>query len=362
MRILVVIDSIHLGGISTSLMPLLQRLTEYGEVDLLAFKEKDMDLFHNIPSGVNVLKAPALLSILASSDEELKSNRFFFIIGKCLGRVSKYFDAETAHRLLFAFIPKLSGYDIAISYRHDEGKHNMYPGCNDYVRYVVKTKTRVTYIHTDMKYSGYYSGGKIRKKEFDYIVCVSEGCKKSFDEKYPHLKNRTLVCENFVDSNSIIQKSLEPFSYNSNKLHLFSACRLSYEKAIPRALRAIERLKDLDSFEWHIAGDGPDRKNIEDIINSSSYLKKHVFLMGQKNNPYPCMRGADVFFLPSLCEASPVTFSEARVLGIPILTTETCSSRQLVADRNLGIVCKNSEDGIYDALSAILQNKQTNKQ
>jgi len=44
------------------------------------------------------------------------------------------------------------------------------------------------------------------------------------------------------------------------------------------------------------------------------------------------------------------------LLGVPVLTTKTCSAEELVGEK--GFVCENTEEGIYNALKHILTNKQ----
>ena len=49
-----------------------------------------------------------------------------------------------------------------------------------------------------------------------------------------------------------------------------------------------------------------------------------------------------------------MVFDEALALGVPILSTRTLSADELVADRNVGCVCDNDDDDIYDMLRKAL--------
>lgn len=53
-----------------------------------------------------------------------------------------------------------------------------------------------------------------------------------------------------------------------------------------------------------------------------------------------------------------MVFDEAIVLKLPILTTNTLSAKELVSDRNAGVVCDNSDDGIYNMLHSVLTAKE----
>jgi len=59
--------------------------------------------------------------------------------------------------------------------------------------------------------------------------------------------------------------------------------------------------------------------------------------------------------LPSLSEAAPLVIDEAACLGTPILTTETSSAKDMVADTGFGWVCDNTVDGIAEGLHKLLQ-------
>ena len=76
-----------------------------------------------------------------------------------------------------------------------------------------------------------------------------------------------------------------------------------------------------------------------------------------KKNPFPYVAKADVFLLPSFHEAAPMVFGECWALGIPVISTETSSAREMVEENKIGIVCQNSEEGIYKALKQFLDEK-----
>ena len=46
-----------------------------------------------------------------------------------------------------------------------------------------------------------------------------------------------------------------------------------------------------------------------------------------------------------------MVFGECVTLGVPIITTNTVSAKELVEQRNVGYVCENSEEGLYEILS-----------
>ena len=85
-------------------------------------------------------------------------------------------------------------------------------------------------------------------------------------------------------------------------------------------------------------------------------LSERIIFHGAVENPYPYKKQADFFFLPSFHEAAPLVLEEAKLLGLPILTTETLSARTLVGD--LGIVCQNDDTVLEATLLDFLKEKR----
>ncbi|QBE48648.1 CDP-glycerol glycerophosphotransferase family protein [Leucobacter triazinivorans] len=94
--------------------------------------------------------------------------------------------------------------------------------------------------------------------------------------------------------------------------------RLSMEKnqealirAWPTVLQRHPRAKLL------IIGSGPLQPSLEALVTTLG-LDGSVFMLGQLRNPYPVMKRAELFVLPSLHEGQPIVLFEAMALGVPI--------------------------------------------
>ena len=83
-------------------------------------------------------------------------------------------------------------------------------------------------------------------------------------------------------------------------------------------------------------------------------MTSYVKLLGNKTNPYPYMKKANLFVLPSYHESYGLVLVESMIVGVPVLSTATCAAEEIVGD--LGFVCENSEEGIYSTLKSLLQN------
>ena len=58
--------------------------------------------------------------------------------------------------------------------------------------------------------------------------------------------------------------------------------------------------------------------------------------------------------MTSYHEAAPMVIDEACALGLPILTTETTSAHDMVAERQCGWVCENTDMSFIGKLEEIL--------
>lgn len=192
--------------------------------------------------------------------------------------------------------------------------------------------------------------------KFDVIVPVSEACADSFREKFGSDYSIS-VKHNPILVDEILRKSSEPFSFvNIKGIKITCIGRLVEQKGFDRLLIACRRLIDdgISDFSVHIAGDGPKRAELEQTIHKLG-LQETVHLYGYCSNPYSMLRQADVFVLSSRDEAFPLVVGESLIVGTPVVATDCCGVREWLKDNKYGMIVKNSIDGIYDGLSAILQ-------
>lgn len=359
MKALIVIDNINTGGITSSLFNYLRYINSKMDCSLLVFDGKSIDI-NRIPKNVNIINTPKLLRVLGMNKRDLfRFSKPLYLIRGFLFILSRLINGELARKILFLFIKKIGSYDLAISYAHDDSWKSLSKGCNDFVIYKVSSKYKVSFVHCDYSHFGGYNKKQIKNyKKFNEIACVSQSCKKSFIKKFPELGDKSSVCENFIDLEDLKTKSKNAIEYRLEYVSFVTTCRLSIVKGISRTIDVFYRLyrEGFENFIWVIIGDGLEYKELDKKIKSLN-LDNKIKLIGEKANPYIYMKNASIFLLPSIHEAAPIVFGECCALGVPILSTETISARELVESRNLGYVCENNENGLYNAIKKILQKE-----
>ena len=175
----------------------------------------------------------------------------------------------------------------------------------------------------------------------------------------PELAHKCVTVRNvhrYDEIRKLAQK--EPVGYEAGRLHVLMVSRLAHEKGIERGIRAAARVRDAGvDMTLHIVGGGPMEPMLRELTQTLGLTDRVVFY-GQQSNPYRYMVGADLFLMTSFHEAAPMVIEEAVSLGLPVLTTKTTSSEEMVAARNAGWICENSQEGINEVLAQVLSHPE----
>lgn len=358
LKTLVVIDNLYTGGVATSLYNFLYFAHELLDIHLLVFNEDSIDRT-KVPNNVEVKIPCKSLHILGKKHSDIKQESllltFFRLIMIFIARIS---NGVIARKLLWPFIRQQEEFDIAIAYAQDDSYKSISKGCIDYVANKVLARHKSVIVHCDYKNFGGYDSRQIYMfNKLNTIICVSESCRKSFVECFPILSSKTIVCENFTKINTICEMAGTGIYYPPEFVNFVSVCRLSKEKGLYRTIKAFGELyrNGITDFTWTIVGEGPEYENLMELIKKEQ-LSAKILLVGNKDNPYPYIVNASCFLLPSIHEAAPMVWGESACLGVPVLSTETCSAIELVQDRKIGIVVPNSYDGLLKGLEQIIIN------
>lgn len=361
-RILFINSHFGVGGIESSLISMVNILCEKYDVDLLMYYPEG-PMKERLDPRVNIVESCFALKAMGMSvSQAFKSKNILIILFRIFGSVwSAVFNNSFPIWLASKIQPKLTGYDFAIAYRPETFKKSIGSG---YVRILCRctqAKTKAAWIHFDS-----YNFDNDRKfnlryyDKVDLIVGVSKSVSDAFKAVNPSLANKTDYCYNFIEFEKLLKKSEESQAtvYPRDKFICFSASRLNPEKGFPRAISALSPvLKEYQDIMWYIAGDGQERNGIEKSIKENG-LEDRIILLGNQNNPYPYMKNADLYLSLSFHEAAPVVYMEAKALGLPVFTTETSSSHEMLNDGTEDFICENSENGIRRKFSEIMRERE----
>ena len=361
-RILIINSCFDIGGIETALVNMANELCAIYDVDLLVYKP-NRPMRSKLDSRINVLEPSLALKAIGMSPKEVlkTKNPFMIILKFAFALWTKIFDNRIPIFIVSLLQPKLKGYDLAIAYRGETRKKSLLSGYIRLMDRCVEAKKKAVWIHYDAEqYKIPYAHNEKYYQKTDKIFGVSESVAEKFKKYNPSVADKTDFCLNFVDYKSIYENSEkeQKEKYPENKFICFSACRLCEDKGLLRAVKALSpALKKHKDIMWYVAGDGPERKEFEQAIKNEG-LEKQIILLGNLNNPYPYMKNADLYLSLSYNEAAPVVYTEAKVLSVPVFSTETTSSYEMLDDGTEDFICENSEEGIRNAFNDLAENRE----
>ena len=224
-----------------------------------------------------------------------------------------------------------------------------------YVMEHIDAPTKVQWIHFDVR-KIFFAVNTARRlyRKFQHVFVVSEEARQALIQKLPEIEDITRTVPNVISARLCRQQAELGESYTDGYTgtRIVTLGRLSAEKGqdiIPEVAAELAA-KGLE-FRWYLVGDGKLRSIIEEKTEALG-VSDRVVLLGTKTNPYPYLKDADLYVQTSYYEGRCVVIDEAKVFGLPIVTTDVAGAReQLDGLENSRIVERNKEK----ILQAVLQ-------
>jgi glycosyltransferase involved in cell wall biosynthesis len=148
-----------------------------------------------------------------------------------------------------------------------------------------------------------------------------------------------------------------PWPTSSSSPILLSVGRLAEQKAFDVLIRALARLRSVQSCRLVILGDGPQRASLLALARQLG-VEDDVVLPGRVDNPWSYMRAADAFVLPSRWEGMSSALIEAAALGCPIVASQGALSglTWLEDGKSALLVPTDDVTALHDALHRVLDS------
>lgn len=228
----------------------------------------------------------------------------------------------------------------------------------------VKHPNKIAWIHCDyssyMTLNNYPDETKIYES-YKSIVCVSEFTKNVFCKIMPEFNIKTYSIHNLVNIDIVNKLSLKPiddYRFIKRKFNIISIGRIDVIKrfdVIPEMVNELNK-RNID-FIWYLIGPKGFGKAQDKFQNNINKYKNDNFIwLGSKDNPYNYFKKSDLLVVTSSSEACPYVLNEAKVLNVPIITTDYGSAFEFVEDGITGFITPLEK--IIDRIEEIILNKE----
>lgn len=323
--------SLDIGGIETALLTLLNELAKERKYKITLCLEQKQGVF------------------LDDLDKRIKVIQY----KPCSIKIAPIRKAINLLKQIVFFIGHKNRYDFAASY----ATYSI-PGS-----FVARTasKNNALWVHSNYKIIYPEHGdflrffGKLKVENFKKIVFVSKNAKAAFDNEMGYLSDKGIVINNIINYDKIIKNAEEEINEKREDVPTFLYVgRLTEEdKRISRIIDCSRRLKQENiDHKIYIIGEGKERNNYMSAIRSFD-LEDTVFMLGKKKNPYPYFKISDYMLLTSEYEGFPVVYNEAKILKLPVITTDVSDAQEIIGDK-YGVVVDKNVDAIYAAMKHVI--------
>jgi glycosyltransferase involved in cell wall biosynthesis len=193
-------------------------------------------------------------------------------------------------------------------------------------------------------------------KKFNALAAVSDAvAQRLLAFGVPPEKIKTIA--NGIDVTAFERAQPLPLLKDEGSIVVGVVARLDLQKGFEYLLRAARELcKMFPGLKIVIAGEGPDRSAIEEMIEQYG-LQSSVVLAGQQSNMPAVYAAMDIFVLPSLNEGLPMTVLEAMAASKPVIATSVGAIPSVIRDGETGLlVAPKDSEGLRNAVASLLND------
>lgn len=364
-NILILMPSMFIGGAERSLIGLMESIdyTKYN-IDLFLYR-REGEFLKFIPNKVNLLPQ---ISSYTNFDRPIKdvlfSKNFRFglkrlkakIDIKKRGQENVWSSLQYIYHNIMPLLPNLDKeYDLAINFLNPA----------EILVEKVNAKKKIAWIHTD--YTKIVPDKELDLKVYsnvDYIANVSKTCEEQFLSIYNQLEDKCIVVENILSENFIKEQSQEKImdkqfnDVDEETIKILSIGRYDGAKNfdnVPEICSNI--LKNGYKVKWYIIGFGTDENLIKEKIKEFN-MQDNIILLGKKENPYPYIKGCDIYVQPSRYEGKSVAVREAQILNKPVVITNFETSKSQLIDGFDGIIVPMDNEGCAEGIYNLIKDKE----
>lgn len=343
-KVLFRLRSLEMGGVPRVIFDLLENLPKDKFDFTLMLNLYQGELTQEIPNGIKVI-------VIEKGKEYMSKNPFIQKIQLLLRRVKLE---------IYDWFPSLL-YAIKVPDKYDIEIASSYTEFDMVLNSPLKDSRKIAWFHTDVSYDKDENRVKNRidkMKKFDHVVFCAAHIRNVIEDLYHVTYPNSSVVYNAIHVEDVKAKSEEiNVNYHDLQYPVFcSVGRLHRRKGYDALIRVHQKLiKEGLMHSIVVLGDGEERDNLLTQIKACQ-VETTFKLLGTKVNPYPYIKNADYFVLPTRSEAYPLVINEALALEKVIISTNVGGIPEMIDDGKDGILVNPNEEDIYEGIKRMLQD------
>ena len=203
----------------------------------------------------------------------------------------------------------------------------------------------------------YYKIDRFCLKRYEEVICVSQDLydtclENGVSKKRLHQIDNAIVMDDYSTALPSLRDKAR-FGFDSQRLLIGAAGRLSEEKGFHHLINAVARLiNDGQPVGLIIAGEGHLRDQLQQQINELD-LQNHVRMAGFLTDARELYRAIDLFVLSSLREGLPNVVLEAMACNRAVVATNCNGIPKLVQHEQNGLIVPvDDENALHHAIRA----------
>lgn len=345
-KILFVITQFYKGGAETSLLNLFHCLdSQKYEVDFLVLNQIEYQdatsLMGEVPEWIHVFDA------VKNRGNGVKLEQ---LAGKIYRRL---FHTETYVKSAVDFV-KNRKYDVAISFGEWLSPAFLVKKVNAVKKYV--------WIHIDLDKADFVNKEELVKYDsrITGYIFASEKSRQSSIHRCPQMTKKSIVVHNILNRQNILSRSAEDVTLpQANGSFLLSVGNLRVEKNYPRQIEVMRILKERNILiKWICVGSTVDKNVYGEVseLLEKYQLKDDFILCGADDNPYKYMKRAKAVMVLSDHESWSLVISEAKLLGVPVIATNTSGAQEQIVNGETGIITSFQAEEIAEEIEEFLND------
>ncbi|MEW6607572.1 MAG: glycosyltransferase [bacterium] len=332
MKILHMIGSLKYGGAESLIASLLPSLKERGLELVLVSLTSSLDLRENIDvSGIKIFDLGFVGNIYSLKEICSTSRKF--------GEILRREEPDIIHTHLFMpdIIARISS---PLNSRLVTTLHTSDPWWQEKGRLRSIVKTGLDSI-----------SGKFRKVRY---IAVSEYV-QNYARQYLRINEGNIRT---IYNGIQIENYASKLEYSHKDIpRIIQVGNFYRHKGHEESLRALKHIKEeYGNAILNLAGDGPERKSLEEIAAKLG-LAENIKFLGIRNDIPKLLKEADIFWMPSKWEGMPLACIEAMACGLPVVASNVGGLPEIVSEGLTGyLIDKDSSEELAEKTITLLDN------